>query len=338
MRNLVTGGAGFVGTNLVAELLARGEEVVCFDNLSRPGTQHNLRWLQALGSQGFTFVRGDVRDAASVADALRGVHAVFHLAAQVAVTSSVRDPRTDFEVNALGTLNVLEASRLQAEPPVVVFTSTNKVYGSLDHLPVAEGPDRYSLPTAPRGVPEETPLDFHSPYGCSKGCADQYVRDYARVFGVPTVVLRMSCIYGPHQFGNEDQGWVMHFAASCVRGLPVTIYGDGKQVRDVLYVTDLVDALLRARDVAKEKPGLVLNVGGGPTHAIPIAAVLEMARRRGTPPAEVRYGPWRWGDQRVYVSCIDKARACLGWHPRVGVEDGVEAIFRWAERHIELFP
>ncbi len=338
MRNVVTGGAGFIGTNLAAELLARGEEVVCLDDLSRRGTEHNLAWLRGLGHEGFTFVRGDIRDRALVAQALRGADAVFHLAAQVAVTSSIADPRTDFEVNALGTLNVLEAARALDPPPVVVFTSTNKVYGGLEHLHVEERPDRYVLPQLPAGIDEQAPLDFHSPYGCSKGCADQYVRDYARVFGIPSVVFRMSCIYGPHQYGNEDQGWVMHFVASCLRHRPITIYGDGKQVRDILHVGDLVKALLCARDVARRFPGLVLNIGGGPANAIPIHSVLEMARARGTPPVSIDYGPWRAGDQKVYVSCIAKAAETLGWRPSIGVEEGVESIFRWASHHLDEFP
>lgn len=338
MRNVVTGGAGFIGANLTAELLARGEEVVCLDNLSRPGTEHNLRWLQGLASSRFSFVHGDVREPSTVDRAIAGAHAVFHLAAQVAVTSSIVDPRADFEVNALGTLNVLEACRTQSPHPVLVFTSTNKVYGGLEHLEVVETGERYALVGMPRGLDESTPLDFHSPYGCSKGCADQYVRDYARIYGLASVVFRMSCIYGPHQFGNEDQGWVMHFAASCLKKRPLTIYGDGKQVRDILYVGDLIDAFVRAREVVRAGQGLIINIGGGPTNAIPISVVLEMARRRGTPPVSVAHGPWRAGDQRVYVSSVTKAFELLGWRPRIGVQDGIEAIFRWAERNLELFP
>ncbi|MBN1425548.1 GDP-mannose 4,6-dehydratase [Candidatus Fermentibacteria bacterium] len=338
MRNLVTGVAGFVGTNLAAELLARGEDVIGIDNLSRRGTEHNLKWLQGLDSRRFSFVQGDIRDAALLARIMPGNDAVFHLAAQVAVTTSITDPRADFEVNALGTLNVLEACRLQSSHPAVVFTSTNKVYGGLEQYEVVDSGDRWRIPSLPQGLTEDTLLDFHSPYGCSKGCADQYVRDYARIFGIPSVVFRMSCIYGPHQFGNEDQGWVMHFAASCLKRRPINVYGDGRQVRDILYVGDLVAALLRARDVAPSAPGLILNIGGGPSQAIPIQAVLDMASARGTPPVSVDYGPWRWGDQKVYISCIAKAKEVLGWRPQMGVDDGVEAIFRWAEHNLDLFP
>jgi CDP-paratose 2-epimerase len=188
------------------------------------------------------------------------------------------------------------------------------------------------------GLDESTPLDFHSPYGCSKGSADQYVRDYARIYGVPGAVFRMSCIYGPHQFGNEDQGWVMHFAASCLKRRPITVYGDGKQVRDILYVGDLVAAFLRAREVVRTSPGLILNIGGGPANAIPIHAVLDMAHARNTPPVSVQHGPWRAGDQKVYISSITRAADVLGWRPQIGVQDGVEAIFRWAEHNLDLFP
>lgn len=338
MKNLIRGGAGFVGTNLAAELLRRGEKVVVLDNLSRRGTEHNLAWLQGLGHENFTFLRGDIRDKSTVADAADGADAVFHLAAQVAVTTSITDPRLDFEVNALGTLNVLEACRALSPKPALIFTSTNKVYGGLEYLTIEQNEERYTIPSLPEGLPEDVILDFHSPYGCSKGSADQYVRDYARIYGLPSVVFRMSCIYGPHQFGNEDQGWVMHFAATCLKGREVTIYGDGKQVRDILYVDDLVRAFLLAREKSRETPGLILNIGGGPRNALPINDVLRMAEERGTPASSISYGPWRWGDQKVYISSIAKVGAVLDWKPTISCQEGVERIFNWAEKNLELFP
>jgi len=338
MSTLVTGGAGCIGTNLVGEHLRRDEEVVALDNLSRRGTQHNLAWLQALGHKRFEFVRGDVRDSRLLRQVTDGVDSVFHLAAQVAVTTSIEDPRSDFEINALGSLNVLEACRALSPQPAVLVTSTNKVYGGLEQFEVREEEYRHTIPSCPNGIDEDTNLDFHSPYGCSKGAADQYFRDYARIYGLPTVVFRMSCIYGPHQFGNEDQGWVMHFAASCLKGRDVNIYGDGKQVRDILYVDDLVSAMLLARKRAKEEPGLILNIGGGPKNSVPINEVLDIAERRGTPAASISYGPWRWGDQKVYISSIDKAKSVLDWEPLTQCKNGIERIFVWAEENLELFP
>ena len=338
MRNLITGGAGFVGTNLAAALLHKGEEVVVFDNLSRKGTEHNLSWLRSLHRPRFQFVHGDIRDMALLKSVFDGVDVVFHLAAQVAVTTSIEDPRSDFETNALGSLNVLETIRAQARPPVAVFTSTNKVYGGLEGVEVSEENDRYIIPTLPDGIPEETLLDFHSPYGCSKGAADQYFRDYARIYQIPTVVFRMSCVYGPHQFGNEDQGWVMHFVASCLKKRRVTIYGDGKQVRDILHVDDLIRAFIIAREHAPELPGLVLNIGGGPRNALPIRDVLRIAEERGTPPSSISHGPWRWGDQKVYISCIEKAASRLNWEPTISCREGIDRVFEWAADNLELFP
>jgi CDP-paratose 2-epimerase len=338
MRNLITGGAGFVGANLAAALLEEGEEVVVLDNLSRRGTEHNLAWLRSLRCPGFQFVEGDVRDTELLQAVFDGIDAVFHLAAQVAVTTSIENPRSDFETNALGSLNVLEMVRAQATPPIAVFASTNKVYGGLEGLALEERDDRHILPTLPDGISEGTILDFHSPYGCSKGAADQYFRDYARIYQLPTVIFRMSCIYGPHQFGNEDQGWVMHFVASCLKKRQVTIYGDGKQVRDILHVNDLISAFTSARERARQIPGLVLNIGGGPKNALPILQVLRIAEQRGTPAASVSYGPWRWGDQKVYVSCIERAAAYLNWEPKISCREGIERIFSWAEDNLELFP
>ena len=244
-RVLVTGGAGFIGSNLAHRLLTQGHDVIIYDNLSRQGTEKNVGWLRDNHGDGFVLVQGDVRDYPSVLQAVQGCEMVYHLAAQVAVTWSVADPREDFEINALGTLNLLEATRECEEPPILLFTSTNKVYGGMEEVEIVEQEKRYAYADLPRGVSEAQPLDFHSPYGCSKGAADQYVRDYSRIYGLRTVVMRMSCIYGPRQFGIEDQGWVAHFLISSVLGRPITIYGDGKQVRDILYVDDLLLAFER---------------------------------------------------------------------------------------------
>src|SRR5438309_3029787 len=272
MRALVTGGVGFIGTNLSDRLLSDGHEIILFDNLSRAGVRHNLDWLKAKHGQQLRFVQGDVRDFDAVLTAIQNVDVVFHLAAQVAVTTSVSYPREDFLINAQGTLNVLEAARRQEPMPVVLYTSTNKVYGGLEHLGVVERSSRYEFENLPEGVSEACPLDFHSPYGCSKGAADQYVRDYHRIYGLPTIVFRMSCIYGCRQLGTEDQGWVAHLARTALEGGKLTVYGDGKQVRDLLYVDDLVEAMVKAVERIDRTAGQVYNVGGGPANTVSVWA------------------------------------------------------------------
>jgi CDP-paratose 2-epimerase len=255
---------------------------------------------------------------------MRGADAVFHFAAQVAVTTSVVNPQEDFSINAQGTLNVLEAARKQQPMPIVLFTSTNKVYGGFEHLHIVERPTRYEFEDLPLGVPESCPLDFHSPYGCSKGAADQYVRDYHRIYGLPTIVFRMSCIYGPHQCGTEDQGWVAHFALTSLHGGNLTIYGDGKQVRDLLYVEDLVTLMSRACGDIAHTAGQIFNVGGGPANTISVWAELREPLQHlvGVLPP-VSYSPFRPGDQKIYVSDIRKVQECLDWKPRVGIAEGL---------------
>jgi len=325
MRTLITGGIGFIGTNLADRLLRGGHEVVLFDNIGRAGVQENLDWLRKEHGDRVQFIKGDVRDFGAVEKAVHGAAAVFHLAAQVAVTTSITDPQEDFSINAQGTVNVLEAARRQNPMPTFLYTSTNKVYGGLEHYRVVERPTRYEFENLPNGVPETCPLDFHSPYGCSKGAADQYVRDYQRIYALPSIVFRMSCIYGPHQFGTEDQGWVAHFALTGLRGGRLTIYGDGKQVRDLLFVGDLVDLMLRAREQIKKTAGQVYNVGGGPGHTISVWAELEGPLKNALgklPPVE--YGEFRPGDQRIYVSDIRKVRQELDWSPRVSIAEGLQ--------------
>jgi CDP-paratose 2-epimerase len=329
-----------VGSNLVCRLLETGHEVTVLDNLSRPGGRRNLAWLTGLGGSRLRVVEADVRDTGALQAAVVAKDAVFHFAAQVAVTSSVADPGEDLDVNVRGTFNVLEAIRAlpAANRPALLLTSTNKVYGCMEDVPVVEKGQRYRYAGAPEGIAESQPLDFHSPYGCSKGAADQYVRDYARIYGLRTVVFRMSCIYGPRQWGTEDQGWVAHFLISGALGRPITVYGDGKQVRDILYVDDLVEACLRAIDRIDSVSGEVFNLGGGPRNTISLLELLDWLAVRAPGPVATRFDDWRPGDQRVYVSDIRKARARLGWEPRVPAIAGLEALWGWVNEHRVLFP
>jgi CDP-paratose 2-epimerase len=335
MKILITGGAGFIGTHLTRHFSERGDKVAVFDNLSRRGSVPNLQWLQK-NVPGIEFIHGDVRDADAIGRAARNREAIFHLAAQVAVTTSVANPRDDFKINALGTFNVLEAARLSGMNPIVVYSSTNKVYGGMEDARVIEEASSYKLADLPLGVAETWPLDFHSPYGCSKGAGDQYVRDYARIYGLPTVVFRQSAIYGERQFGVEDQGWLAHFAICATLGKPITIYGDGKQVRDMLYVGDLARAFERAVDQIAAVGGQVFNVGGGPEYTLTVwtetGPLLEKLCGRKL---DVRYGNWRPGDQRVYVSDIRKAEKSLGWKPEVAPKEGLARLWAWAQENKE---
>ncbi len=332
---LITGGAGFIATNVADRLVHQGWRVRLFDNLSRAGVDANVRWLQATHGDHIELEIGDVRDAAAVRAALRDVSRVFHFAAQVAVTTSLVDPLFDFEVNARGTLNLLEAMRHLDAPPSLLFTSTNKVYGDLDDLPLTTRDKRYEpidSAIAAHGIDESRCLDFHSPYGCSKGAAEQYILDYARTFGLPATVFRMSCIYGPHQFGTEDQGWVAHFAIRALCGQPLTLYGDGLQVRDVLFVEDLVDAMLRAHELIDRISGQAFNIGGGPANTISLLELLDqLAAVIGHRPA-YEIEPWRAADQRYYVSNVSKVRAMTGWTPRTSVREGVARLIAWLTR------
>jgi CDP-paratose 2-epimerase len=328
---LVVGGAGFVGSNLADRLLSSGTRVRVLDNLSRPGVERNLAWLEERHGELLEVQRGDVRDPAACARAVRGASAVFHLAAQVAVTTSLVAPVEDFEVNARGTLNVLEAVRAVEPPPFLLFTSTNKVYGGLEDVALVDVGRRY-VPVDPalrRGVSEARPLAFHSPYGCSKGSAEQYVLDWAHTYGVPAAVFRMSCIYGPRQLGTEDQGWVAHFLIQALAGRPITIYGDGKQVRDVLYVEDLLDAFLAARERPREVAGRAFNIGGGPARTVSLLEVIDLiAEAVGVRP-DLRLDAWRIADQRWYVSDPTAFGELAGWQPRVGVAEGLSRLHAW---------
>jgi CDP-paratose 2-epimerase len=329
---LITGGCGFVGTNLAHRFLSEGRRVCVFDDLSRPGVERNLEWLLATHGDNVIVKIADVRDASAVRDAVRRATHVFHLAAQVAVTTSLGDPLSDFEVNARGTLNVLEAVRHSIQLPPFFFTSTNKVYGALEDVELHEDSLRYTPAdgaTATNGISESRPLDFHSPYGCSKGTADQYVLDYARSYGLKAVVFRMSCIYGPHQFGTEDQGWVAHFLIRALNREPITIYGDGKQVRDILYVEDLVDAFLLAAKNIDACSGRAFNIGGGASNTLSLLELLAMLRKLDGRDARVDRGEWRTGDQKYYVSDSTRFRELTGWQPSMGARDGIRALREW---------
>lgn len=329
---LITGGAGFIGTNLAYQLLSQGQPVILFDNLSRKGVTSNLQFLTSLFG-GLVDARiGDVRDARALRDSLKDASAVFHFAAQVAVTTSLKSPLEDFEVNARGTLNLLEALKSLTEPPFLLFTSTNKVYGRLDSILLEDAGSRYA-PRDPeirrQGIGEDRPLNFHSPYGCSKGTADQYVLDYANSFGLPATVFRMSCIYGMHQYGNEDQGWVSHFVSRFCGGVPLTIYGDGKQVRDLLFIDDLIDAMLLANEHAAELAGRAFNIGGGPANTISLIELVRLLEEMGIAAPEIRFGGWRAGDQSYYVSNTARFRQLTGWRARIGVRQGLHRLHQW---------
>jgi CDP-paratose 2-epimerase len=332
---LITGGCGFIGCNLADTLARRGESVIAFDNLSRAGVRENAQWLKSQHGDAVAIVTGDIRDSISVIEVVRSARAVMHLAGQVAVTGSLQEPVDDFEINARGTLNTLEAIRLHKPSAPLIFASTNKVYGRLvvDEQIVRAG--RRYVPSDPYlagGVAEDTPLDFYSPYGCSKGAADQYVRDYARVYGLNTAVLRMSCIYGPRQFGTEDQGWLAHFMLRALLGEPLTIFGDGLQVRDALHVSDAVTAWLAVLENIQAVRGRVFNLGGGADNAISLLELIdEIAQMRGAAPS-FSFDDWRPGDQPWYVSRIEAIRSAVGWTPQVPLPQGLRSLLDWLER------
>jgi CDP-paratose 2-epimerase len=339
MKFLITGGAGFIGANSAHHFLEQGHTVTIFDNLSRTGSKPNITWLRSLhGDERLDIVQGDVRDYAALTTAVQGADVVLHLAAQVAVTLSVTDPREDFEVNALGTFNLLEAVRSAAPEAAVLFASTNKVYGGMEDVRIADAGDRYAYVDYTQGIPETYPLDFHSPYGCSKGAGDQYTRDYARIYGLRTLTLRQSCIYGRRQFGVEDQGWVAHFVIAAVLGRPISIYGDGKQVRDLLHVSDLIRAYEKGIDRIDDLRGEVLNLGGGPQNTLAVWSEFGplLASLKGEP-VPVTYGDWRPGDQRIFVADIARAQAALDWQPRITPEQGIRDLYAWVEANPELF-
>lgn len=337
-KYFITGGAGFIGSNLAHALIKQEHEVVIFDNLSRKGTEQNLNWLRKQGK--LTFARGDLRDRDQVKAALKKagkVDTIFHLAAQVAVTTSVENPREDFEINALGTFNLLEAVRELKTDPILIFASTNKVYGGMEDIATIEKGGKYQYKDVPGGIAEDRLLDFHSPYGCSKGAADQYVRDYSRIYGLRSVVFRQSCIYGYRQFGVEDQGWVAWFCIAAALDKPITIYGDGKQVRDVLFVEDLVEAYVLAERRIHKTAGRVYNIGGGPDNQMSLLELIDHLETHLDKKIPFKKADWRPGDQPVFVCDVTKARREFGWKPKTTAEDGVEKLIDWVVANKKLF-
>jgi CDP-paratose 2-epimerase len=329
---LVTGGAGFIGSNLADRLAREGHDVLVYDALARPGVETNLAWLKKRHPQRISAVIGDIRDEQAVVDAAGDARAVFHFAAQVAVTTSLVEPRDDFDINVRGTLHLLDALRRRSEPVPLLFASTNKVYGDLADVVLEATNDAY-VPQDPtiraNGIGEDRSLDFHTPYGCSKGAADQYVLDYARSFGVPTAVMRMSCIYGPRQMGTEDQGWVAHFLIRALKGEPISIYGDGRQVRDIMDIGDAVEAYIAAWRKIAAVQGRAFNLGGGPANAVSLRQLLRYIEDLLGRPVDLAFSDWRAGDQRYYVSNTRAAARDLGLRQPTSWRTGVAALAHW---------
>lgn len=327
---LITGGAGFIGTNSADYFLGKGYEVTVVDNLSRKGSGENALWLKKKWGGRCKVIEHDITDGAdTLVGFMERTDAVLHLAAQVAVTRSVADPRHDFKVNAEGTLYVLEAIRHSAKKPILLYASTNKVYGNIENATVELTAAGYHYRDLPGGISESTMVDFHSPYGCSKGAADQYVRDYARMYGLKTVVFRQSCIYGPHQFGAEDQGWIAWFVISALLHRPLTIYGDGQQVRDVLFVDDLCALYeLAIKNIAKVS-GKIYNIGGGMTNAVFLLEAIALLEKIMQTTINRSFAAWRPGDQKAYISDLTRIKKDLGWEPRIDFEHGAAKLVRW---------
>jgi len=336
-RILVTGGAGFIGCHTSDIFAAKGNEVCVLDNFSRRGTESNLEWLTT--RHGVRVDRVDIRNADAVSKTVADFKpdVVVHLAAQVAVTTSVTDPREDFEINALGTFNVLEAIRRQSPDSFVIYASTNKVYGKMDSIPVIQRNGRYEYESLPTGIGEDYPLDFYSPYGCSKGTADQYVLDYYRIYGIPGTAFRQSCIYGTRQFGIEDQGWVAWFSIASTLNKDISVYGDGMQIRDVLHVRDLVRAYEAAVNHQAEAAGQAFNIGGGPANTMSLLELLDHLNDAHGRQIEVAFGDWRPGDQKVFVCDTRKAKRLIEWEPEIDVKTGVRELIDWVRANPELF-
>jgi CDP-paratose 2-epimerase len=338
MKILITGGAGFIGVNSAYYFGNQGQEVTIFDNLSRAGSSKNLEWIQSKCD--VNFFQGDLRKLIDLVDVFI-IHGKFdlilHLAAQVAVTTSVTNPHQDFEINALGTFNLLEATRRYNSDATLIYASTNKVYGEMEDLDIVERNGRYIYGKLNDGVDENRNLDFHSPYGCSKGAADQYCRDYYRIYGLKTIVLRQSCIYGYRQFGIEDQGWVAWFCIATALGKPITIYGDGKQIRDVLFIDDLIKAFELAYQNRETAAGQIFNIGGGPKNTMSLHELLGYLEEQQGVEIPVGYENWRPGDQKVFVGNISKAKKMLGWQPTINPVQGVEKLYQWVSVNTDLF-
>jgi CDP-paratose 2-epimerase len=338
MKLLITGGCGFLGSNLAADALLRGDELVLFDNLSRHGSRENLLWLQKQGI--FTFKHGDIRNQNDIISVIQSFKpdAIFHLAGQVAMTTSIANPRMDFEVNVIGTHNLLEAVRQHVPDAAVVYSSTNKVYGDLEQYTYTELDTRYHCNEHPNGFNEQTQLDFHSPYGCSKGAADQYMLDYARIFGVKTVVFRHSSMYGGRQFSSYDQGWVGWFCEKAVQKInftlkePFAISGTGKQVRDVLHADDMKRLYMSAVNNIDKAQGQAFNIGGGIENSLSLLELFALLENLTSVKLDYIKLAVRQSDQRVFVSDVAKAKKILNWQPLVSAHDGVARMVDWVSQ------
>ncbi len=336
-RALITGGGGFIGFNMAKKLLSQNWQIIILDNLSRTGSDKNVRILQQAYPNTCELINADIRNEQEVRKAVEGVDFIYHFAGQVAVTTSVDNPREDFEVNSMGTLNILEAAKIQSNKPGILYSSTNKVYGGMENIQVEEKDNRYTYSNQKSGISESMNLDFHSPYGCSKGSADQYVRDYSRIYGLQTLVFRNSCIYGPPQMGNEDQGWLAHFIISACLNKPITIYGDGKQVRDVLFIDDLINVYTAATDKINTVSGQIFNMGGGPKNTVSLLELIAIIEEKLNYEVNIKFENWRPGDQRVYISNIDLIKSKLNWEPKVSVSEGTNKLTEWVLDNISNF-
>lgn len=334
---LIIGGSGFIGSNLADFYFAKGNKVIIFDNLSRDKVEYNLNWLQKKYNGKIVFIKGDiVKDTDLLSELMEKVDVVFHFAGQVAVTASIEKPKEDFSINLVGTINILEAIRCSKKKPILLYSSTNKVYGSLKEVITIEKEREYCYKEKKEGISEEQPLDFHSPYGCSKGAADQYVRDYARVYNLKTIVFRQSCIYGHRQFGKEEQGWVAWFVIAALQGKSITIYGTGKQVRDILFIEDLCEAYAAAVKQIDKTQGQIYNIGGGPENSISILSCLALLEQELQQRINCTFAPWRPGDQLVFVSNIQKAKRDFNWLPKTSPQEGIKMVVAWAKENKEL--
>lgn len=334
MKYLITGGCGFVGSNLAAEVLRQGEELIILDNLYRHGSSDNLRWLQSLGQ--FKYYPFDIRNTNDVETAIRETmpNYIFHLAGQVAMTTSIANPRMDFEVNTIGTFNLLDSVRKYSPDSVILYSSTNKVFGDFENLHFTETDTRYQCIEYPHGFPSDMALDFHSPYGCSKGAADQYLLDFHRIYGLKTIVFRHSSMYGVNQHATFDQGWIGWFCQQALEiknnpnRVPFTISGTGKQVRDVLYCDDIVSLYFKAKDV-EDAYGQVFAIGGGMENSLSLLELFSLLEQKYSIRMTYQQLPWRESDQKVFVADIEKAKKILDWYPNVSANEGIDKMLAW---------
>jgi CDP-paratose 2-epimerase len=336
---LITGSAGFIGSHLAKYFIQSGDQVVGVDNLSRKGTDVNLRILKDTHTKNFIFYREDIRNFKNIVEIFKKngpFDLIIHEAAQVAVTTSIINPREDFEINALGTLNMLEATRIYSPDSFFEFSSTNKVYGQMHNLQTVESNNRYEYKDLINGIKEDCNLDFYSPYGCSKGAADQYVRDYNRIYGLRTVVLRQSCIYGTNQFGIEDQGWVAWFVIASLLNKQISIYGDGKQCRDLLWIDDLVNVCSALYDNSDKVVGKIFNIGGGVKNIMSILELVHILKESGIMKQEPKFLDWRLGDQKIFACDISSIFNEIKWKPAVSPKDGVAKLIDWASSNKDM--